>query len=70
MRARPRRRSPSTSPAPQEGTGVEPGDFLAVFDAEEGRIVHETAMPNVCDELHHYGWTAARRPATGPITRT
>jgi 56kDa selenium binding protein (SBP56) len=46
---------------PQEGTGVEPGDFLAVFDAEEGRIVHETAMPNVCDELHHEGRPRAKR---------
>ena len=30
-----------------EGTGVERPDFLAVVDAEDGRIVHETAMPNV-----------------------
>ena len=27
------------------GTGVEKPDFLAVVDAEEGRIVHETPMP-------------------------
>ena len=26
-----------------EGTGVEAPDFLAVVDAEEGEIVHETA---------------------------
>ena len=39
-----------------EGTGVEKPDFLAVVDAEEGRIVHETPMPNVGDELHHFGW--------------
>jgi selenium-binding protein 1 len=39
-----------------EGTGVEKPDFLAVVDAEEGRIVHELPMPNVGDELHHYGW--------------
>ena len=39
-----------------QGTGVEKPDFLAVIDAEDGRIVHETAMPNVGDELHHFGW--------------
>ena len=39
-----------------EGTGVETPDFLAVVDAEEGRIVHELPMPNVGDELHHFGW--------------
>ena len=40
----------------REGTGVEAPDFLAVVDAEEGRIVHELPMPNVGDELHHFGW--------------
>src|SRR3954447_15701497 len=39
-----------------EGTGVERPDFLAVVDAERGRIVHETPMRNVGDELHHFGW--------------
>src|ERR1700704_2282664 len=39
-----------------EGTGVGEPDFLAVVDAEEGRIVHETAVPTVGDELHHFGW--------------
>ena len=34
-----------------EGTGVHAPDFLAVVDAEDGRIVHETPMPNVGDEL-------------------
>jgi 56kDa selenium binding protein (SBP56) len=33
-----------------EGTGVRAPDFLAVVDAGEGRIVHETPMPNVGDE--------------------
>ena len=32
-----------------EGTGVEAPDFLAVVDAESGRIVHELPMPNVGD---------------------
>jgi selenium-binding protein 1 len=39
-----------------QGTGVDKPDFLAVVDAEDGRIVHETPMPNVGDELHHFGW--------------
>src|SRR5678809_75598 len=39
-----------------QGTGVEQPDFLAVVDAEEGRLIHETPMPNVGDELHHFGW--------------
>jgi selenium-binding protein 1 len=39
-----------------EGTGVGEPDFLAVVDAEEGRTVHETAMPNVGDELHQFRW--------------
>jgi selenium-binding protein 1 len=38
------------------GTGVTAPDFLAVVDAEHGRVVHETPMPNVGDELHHFGW--------------
>ena len=41
-----------------EGTGVEKPDFLAVVDAERGEIVHELSMPNVGDELHHFGWNA------------
>ena len=28
-----------------EGTSVDRPDFIAVVDAEEGRIVHETPMP-------------------------
>ena len=32
-----------------EGTGVEKPDFLAVVDADEGRIVHELPIPNVGD---------------------
>ena len=35
-----------------EGTGVDRPDFLAVVDAEEGRIVHELPMPNVGDALN------------------
>ena len=49
-----------------EGTGVEAPDFLAVVDAEDGRIVHETAMPNVGDELHHFGWNRCSSACHGP----
>ena len=40
------------------GTGVEEPDFLAVVDVnpQSGQITHRTPMPNVGDELHHYGW--------------
>lgn len=46
-----------------EGTGVEEPDFLAVVDVQPdsdtyGGIIHRTSMPNVGDELHHYGWQA------------
>ena len=49
-----------------EGTGVAAPDFLAVIDAEEGRIIHETPMPNVGDELHHYGWNRCSSACHGP----
>ena len=49
-----------------EGTGVERPDFLAVVDAQEGRIVHETPMPNVGDELHHFGWNRCSSACHGP----
>ena len=49
-----------------EGTGVDRPDFLAVVDAEEGRIVHETPMPNVGDELHHFGWNRCSSACHGP----
>ena len=49
-----------------KGTGVERPDFLAVVDAEEGRIVHELEMPHVGDELHHYGWNRCSSACHGP----
>ncbi len=49
-----------------EGTGVEQPDFLAVVDAEAGRIVHELPMPNVGDELHHFGWNRCSSACHGP----
>ena len=49
-----------------EGTGVKRPDFLAVVDADTGRIVHETPMPNVGDELHHFGWNRCSASCHGP----
>jgi selenium-binding protein 1 len=49
-----------------EGTGVEKPDFLAVVDAEDGRIVHETPMPNLGDELHHFCWNRCCSSCHGP----
>ncbi len=49
-----------------EGTGVDGPDFLAVIDAESGAVVHETPMPNVGDELHHYGWNRCSSACHGP----
>src|SRR3954454_20439468 len=48
------------------GTGVKRPDFIAVVDAEGGRIVHETPMPNVGDELHHFGWNRCSSACHGP----
>ena len=49
-----------------EGTGVDKPDFLAVVDAESGRVVHETPMPSVGDELHHFGWNRCSSACHGP----
>jgi selenium-binding protein 1 len=46
--------------------GVEAPDFIAVVDAERGEIVHETPMPNVGDELHHFGWNRCSSACHGP----
>src|ERR1043165_2002972 len=49
-----------------EGTGVEKPDFLVVVDAEHGEVVHELPMPNVGDELHHFGWNRCSSACHGP----
>ena len=48
------------------GTGVEKPDFLAVVDAEHGDVTHELPMPNVGDELHHFGWNRCSSACHGP----
>ncbi len=54
-----------------EGTGVAAPDFLAVVDTNPasnryGTVIHETPMPNVGDELHHYGWNRCSSACHGP----
>jgi methanethiol oxidase len=49
-----------------EGTGVGSPDFIAVVDVEDGRVIHETPMPNVGDELHHFGWNRCSSACHGP----
>jgi methanethiol oxidase len=46
-------------------------DFLAVVDTRPesdtyGQIVHETPMPYVGDELHHFGWNRCSSACHGP----
>jgi selenium-binding protein 1 len=48
------------------GTGVDKPDLLAVIDAENGAIVHETPMPHAGDELHHFGWNRCSSACHGP----
>ena len=45
---------------------MEKPDFLAVVDAERGEIAHELPMPNVGDELHHFGWNRCSSACHGP----
>ncbi len=45
------------------GTGIDKPDYLATIDldpssATYGKIIHRLEMPNVGDELHHFGWNA------------
>jgi len=49
-----------------EGTGVEAPDFIAVVDTATGDVMHETPMPTVGDELHHFGWNRCSSACHGP----
>lgn len=45
------------------GTDVRKPDYLATVDldpksATYSRVIHRLAMPNIGDELHHFGWNA------------
>src|SRR5262249_60465818 len=57
--------------AMRAGTGVDAPDFLAVVDTRPesdsyGRIVHETPMAYIGDELHHFGWNRCSSACHGP----
>ncbi|MCH2180055.1 MAG: selenium-binding family protein [Mariniblastus sp.] len=45
------------------GTGVQKPDYLATIDVDPkspayGTVIHRLPMPNIGDELHHFGWNA------------
>ena len=57
-----------------EGTGIDRPDFIAVVDVDPGserygEIVHRTEMPNVGDELHHFGWNACSSACHSQLSR-
>ena len=57
-----------------EGTGIDEPDFIAVVDVDPasgtcGEIVHRTPMPNVGDELHHFGWNACSSACHSSLSR-
>jgi selenium-binding protein 1 len=45
------------------GTGVKKPDYLATVDVDPksptySQVIHRSPMPNIGDELHHFGWNA------------
>jgi methanethiol oxidase len=57
-----------------EGTGIDRPDFVAVVDVDlgsssYGEIVYRTEMPNVGDELHHFGWNACSSACHSQLER-
>jgi len=57
-----------------EGTGIDRPDFIAVVDVDPesqtcGEIVGRTDMPNVGDELHHFGWNACSSACHSRLAR-
>ncbi len=54
-----------------EGTGINEPDFLAVVDTDPesatySQVVERLPMPNVGDELHHFGWNRCSSACHGP----
>lgn len=50
-------------PAIYTGTPVQQPDYLATIDLDKssktyGQIIHRLPMPNLGDELHHFGWNS------------
>jgi methanethiol oxidase len=59
-------------PAIYTGTKTHRPDYLATVDvnpdsATYGRVVHRLPMPNVGDELHHFGWNACSSCHGDPV---
>jgi selenium-binding protein 1 len=57
-----------------EGTGIQEPDFVAVVDVNPesdtySQIVHRTPMPNVGDELHHFGWNVCSSACHSGLSR-
>ncbi len=56
------------------GTGIDRPDLIAVVDVDPnspsyGEIVHRAEMPNVGDELHHFGWNACSSACHSELRR-
>src|SRR6185437_15181405 len=56
------------------GTGVKKPDYLATVDVDPdsprySKVVHRAVMPNVGDELHHFGWNACSSCHSDPDKR-
>jgi methanethiol oxidase len=56
------------------GTGIDEPDLLAVVDVNPesdtySQITHRTPMPNVGDELHHFGWQVCSSACHSPLAR-
>src|SRR5437764_3292702 len=47
-----------TGAAAPDATGEPKPDALTVVDLASGEVVGRLDMPNVGDELHHFGWNA------------
>ncbi len=57
-----------------EGTGIDEPDFIATVDTSRdsdtyGEIVHRLPMPNVGDELHHFGFNACSSACHSSLSR-
>jgi len=57
-----------------EGTGIHEPDFIATVDTSRGsdtygEIVHRLPMPNVGDELHHFGFNACSSACHSSLSR-
>src|SRR4029077_18173654 len=51
------------SEVPDAGPGIHKPDYLATIDVDPAsktysQVIHRLKMPNIGDELHHFGWNA------------